>query len=107
MPIARVAGMVAVPLLWAAHLLAIYVFTALACARGFADLRWLGVGIVRWGVASVTVVALVALFLLVRPTPARLSGLRFEPWLAAGLGGLAAVAMLWEALPALWMRPCG
>ena len=50
--------------------------------------------------------ALLALIELLRPAMARRSGEPFEAWLAVALGGLAAVAMLWEALPALWMRPC-
>jgi hypothetical protein len=101
-------------MIWAAHFLVIYVFTALACARHFADLSWLGIGVVPWVIGTATLAAattmLVVIGLAVRD--ARLNASRnnmssFVPWMSAALGGLALMAILWEALPVLLIPACG
>jgi hypothetical protein len=104
-------------LIWAAHFLVIYIFTALACARRFADLSWLGIGVVPWVIGAATLAAaavtLVVIGLAVRD--ARLNTSRnnmnnmssFVPWMTAAFGGLALMAILWEALPVLLVPTCG
>ena len=47
-------------LVWGAHFLFVYVFTALACARAFADLRLIGIGIVPMAILAATAAASVA-----------------------------------------------
>jgi hypothetical protein len=101
-------------MIWAAYFLVIYVFTALACARRFADLSWLGIGVVPWVIGTATLAAatttLVVIGLAVHD--ARLKTSRnnmssFVPWMTAAFGGLALVAILWEALPVLLVPTCG
>ena len=96
-------------LVWGAHFLFIYVFAALACARSFADLRPIGVGIVPFAILTATVAALLMLaWLSIRArriedearaadpdTP------RFLRHLGAGLAIYSAAAILLQALPAL------
>jgi len=103
------------PLVWAAHFLAIYAFTALACERNIATEGWFGVGIVTWFIAATTLAAvtvlLVTIGLAVRdgarahssPTPSA-----FIHWLTAALAGLVLLAVLWETLlPVLLVPVCG
>jgi hypothetical protein len=101
-------------LIWAAHFLVIYVFTALACARRFSDINWLGIGVVPWVIGTATLAAatmmLIVIGLAVRN--ARLDTSRnnmssFAPWMTAAFGSLALVAILWEALPVLLVPTCG
>jgi hypothetical protein len=101
-------------MIWAAHFLLIYVFTALACARRFADLSWLGIGVVPWVIGAATLAAtaatLVVIGLAVRDTrssTSRNNTSSFVPWMTAALGGLALMAILWEALPVLLVPACG
>ena len=85
------------PIAWALHLAAIYGFTGVACARGLA-------GAVPWAIGAATLAAGAACLAIV------VTGLRrrdeFESWLSAALGGLALLAIAWEALTALLVRPC-
>lgn len=101
-------------LVWAAHLGAIYAATSLACARGSSGAGLLGPGPLPWIIGLATLVALAALALL---TAAAFRSARggdagahatstFLDWLAAALGALAAVAVIWQALPALIVPPC-
>lgn len=83
---------------WAAHFTAIYAFTGIACARNMA-------GAVPWAIAAITSLAVaVAAAMLVLALRRRDS---FEHRLAAGILGLALVAIVWEALPALMVPACG
>ena len=85
------------PLLWALHFALIYGFTALACARGFAQA-------VPFTVAGATLVlGVLAAFVILR-------GSRkddFIDWLAAALGGFALLAIVLEAIPAFMVPACG
>jgi hypothetical protein len=92
--------------IWALHFTAIVTFVALACARGLANADWLGIGVVAWGVGAATAIALAAAALVV------VSSLRrpvrgFADWLGASVTALAALAIIWEALPAMLVEPCG
>jgi hypothetical protein len=84
------------PLLWALHLTALYGFTALACARGFAHA-------VPWVIAVATLVLGAAAALLML----RFSKPQFMDWLTAALAALSLVAIVWQALPVLLVSPCG
>jgi hypothetical protein len=85
------------PIAWALHFAAIYGFTGVACARGLA-------GAVPWAVGVATLVAGAACAAIV------VAGMRrryeFEAWLSAALAGLALLAIAWEALTVLLVRPC-
>ncbi len=101
-------------MIWAAHFLVIYVFTALACARRFADLSWLGIGVVPWVIGTATLAATAATLVVIglavrdaRSSTSRNNMLSFVPWMTAALGGLALMAILWEALPVLLVPACG
>src|SRR3546814_2141641 len=95
-------GALAGRLIWAAHFLLIYGFAALACARGFADVRLLGAGVVPLIVGAATAVAILAaaamlLLALLGPgkedTAAR-GGPRFLRWMTALVSGLSLVAIV-------------
>jgi len=86
--------------LWAAHFTAIYGFTALACARDMASA-------VPWVVGAVSAAAMLALAAVAVPAglrAARTSG--FSDVLAFGLGGLAMIAVVWEASSLFSVRAC-
>ena len=86
------------PVIWAAHFLAIYGITTLACAQRMP-------AAVPWIVGAATLVAgSMATLVLVRCLRQRSE---FTRWIGAGNAALALVAILWEALPALAVPPCG
>ena len=85
------------PTIWAAHFLAIYGITTLACAQGMP-------AAVAWIVAGATLLAAsMALLVLVKCVRQRSE---FVRWIGAGNAALALVAILWEALPAFTVPPC-
>ena len=92
-------------MIWAAHFLVIYGFTALACARGFVDVRWIGIGIVPWTIGAATALALAATLAVVLRA-ARAAHESFTEWMTAALGALSMLAMFWEALPVLMVPAC-
>lgn len=83
---------------WALHFAAIYGFTALACARGWA-------AEVPGAVALATAIALVALAAVVLAGWHRRG--EFESWMSAALGGFAFVAIVYEAISVLVVPACG
>jgi hypothetical protein len=102
-------------LIWAAHFGVIYGLTGLACARGFADVRWLGIDVVAWGIGIVTLAALGGALAMIysaaegawrvtapegRETP------HFIEWMTVASGAVAIVAIVWEALPVLLVPTC-
>jgi hypothetical protein len=100
-------------LIWAAHFLAIYAFTALACARHWSQASWLGIGVIPWVIGAATLAAatttLVVIWLALRNTrssASRNNASSFLPWMTAAFGGLALMAILWEALPVLLVPTC-
>ena len=95
------------PLIWAGHFLAVYVLAALACARGFAHIEWLGVGVTQWGISSLTLAAIAAIASIIlaqRKEDDPVS--RFVAWTSLTLGGLSVLAIVWEALPAYLVPTC-
>ena len=85
-------------LVWAAHFLLIYGFTALACARDFA-------AAVPWGIAIATVAALMILLVVMRG--AIRTAPEFVEWMTISVGAIAIVAMVFESLPMIWVPICG
>lgn len=92
---------IATVVVWATHFALIYGSTALACAQQAG--RW-----VPWIVVAATLAALVALAALAIPAARRATR---SPQLAhalpAGLGALAALAVLWEASSLFGVGACG
>ena len=94
-------------IVWGAHFAAIYSFTALACARGYAHGRMLGVDIVILVVFVATLVAFIAA-LAIAQRALRVDVASFESWLTATVAGLAALAIVWEGfVPVFILPPCG
>ena len=101
-------------LAWAAQFTLIYGFTALACARGFADADALGLSIVPVTIILVTVVAFaVTGVVLVRALGERrrmsdgaLPSDRFLNYTTILIGGLSLVTIAWHGLPALIVPAC-
>ena len=101
-------------LVWGAHFLFIYVFAALACARAFADVRLVGVGVVPFAILTSTVAALLLLAWLSdrawrtenRVHAADPDTPRFLRHLGAALAIYSAAAILLQALPALIIPVC-
>lgn len=108
-----VAGMV----VWAVHFGAVYGVNAVACARGFAGRAVLGLPLVPLLVLGASALALGAVAVVGvrawRRLHAGLSGEdgEYEPqftvWMSAAVALLAALAIVWEAVPVLMLRPCG
>jgi hypothetical protein len=84
-------------LVWATHFGVVYGTTALACARGRAD-------VVPAVVIGATLAGIAAAVLLVAGSYPHRE--RFAHWLAAAVAASAILAMAWEALAALLAPPC-
>jgi hypothetical protein len=86
--------------LWAVHFTLIYGFTGLACARHMASA-------IPWVVSAASAAAVVALGAVALPAGIRaLRTSQLPDFLAAGLGALAAIAVIWEASSLLGVAPC-
>jgi len=84
-------------MVWAAHFAALYGFTALACARGFATA-------VPWVAGGATLAALLALaFLVLRNVP---RGDEFTRWMTMAVAGFAAVGVVYETVPLFIVPIC-
>ena len=96
------------PLVWATHFLAIYAITALLCERSSAQTPVLE--FLPWAIACATLVAAAALFTIIamslRERRNQRSAARFVHWLSATLAALALLAVLWETLPAMLVPAC-
>jgi hypothetical protein len=98
-------------LIWATDFLFVYIFSALACARSFADITVAGMRIVSFTTTLVSLVALTATVAVMRvalryavadsPSKEQSALIRF---LALALGALALVAIVWGSLPPLMLR---
>jgi hypothetical protein len=102
-------------IVWAIHLLLIYIFNALACARGFADIDILGIGIaplaiVVLGVVSLAVLAGVIAVAATGSGPFGSDDSRSEGflrYLTISIAALSGVAVVWETIPVFILPPCG
>ena len=105
---ARALGPAGGLLVWAGHFGALYAMHALACERGLADARLLGLPLMPAAGLAVTLAALLVLVLLARPALAAFrhdameggeeEG-RFRHWLTVASAGAAGVAILFQAAP--------
>lgn len=103
-------------IIWAARFVAIYSFTALACAKQFAGLTLAGIGIVSLFVGAATLLAIAAnawVVMLaigeVRRYPGSVDDVELAPFVgytAATVAGLSIIAILWETLPVLIVPVC-
>ncbi|MFC7477231.1 hypothetical protein ACFQS7_22910 [Dankookia sp. GCM10030260] len=107
-----VAGLV----VWAGHFTAVYAVSALACERGLVADSLLGLPLVPALVGLATLLALALLALVLRPaladpemalTEGGEAEPRFTRWFAASTAVLAALAVVFQAVPALLLSGCG
>jgi hypothetical protein len=109
---AEMLRMLSGPLIWAAHFLFVYVFTALAYARGFHRLDFLGAGAVTWAVALATLAAAAGILAFILPAWGKLrhaggnGTARFLDWMTVAFGALSLLAVLWVAVPVV-LVPAG
>jgi hypothetical protein len=120
-------SLIAGPLVWTAHFLSLYLFTAIACAHGFFDDEILGVRVVPLVGGAITLLAVVlildALVLSWRrwrgrpwngeasPLPPHdsndiASRRRFMAYAGLLLSGIALIATIWQTLPILFFASC-
>lgn len=92
-------------IIWALHFAAIYGYAALACALGLGELRLPNVSVDAVILITTAVAFGAALLVVILAVRAKTSA--FENWMTAGIGGLAALAILWEGLlPVLIVPAC-
>lgn len=120
-------GLIAGPLVWTAHFLTVYLFTAIACAHGFFDHQVLGTNIVRLVGGAATLVAVVLIldaafvsWMRWRGRPADgqpeplpphdssdlASRRRFIAYAGLLLCGISLIATVWESLPLIFFASC-
>jgi hypothetical protein len=120
-------SLIAGPLVWSAHFLSLYVFTAIACAHGFFHDEIFGMRVVPLVGGAITLVAVAlildALVLSWRrwrgrpwdgepePLPPQdrnevASRRRFMAHAGLLLSGLALIATIWETLPIVYFASC-
>jgi hypothetical protein len=103
--------------IWAAHFGLVYAVNALSCEREWAGGRLLGLPFVPLAIVVLTVVALGALALVFRAARRRMAPgpwdeggeaePRFTAWFAAATAGYSALAVVFQAAPALVVPACG
>jgi hypothetical protein len=97
-------------LVWGVHFGVVYAAHALACERRLAGWHVLGLPFVQAVTAAVTLCALGLLVLLARGPRFVADGGEEEPgfreWLAAAACLAAAIAILFQAMPAFVLPPC-
>lgn len=96
------------PVVWAVHFVAIYGFIGVVCARPASQAQWLGVGWAGWVVVAMGLVAAGALvaWLRVRPASAEPHNHRFLQRCSQALGWLALLAIAWETLAVFLVPGC-
>ena len=98
--------------IWALHFTGVYLWTALVCARGWQVS-------IPWSISLMTLAALMALAWVLwqciygswrtaQHADARAAEeYLFAPRIAAFVAAFGMVAVVWEAMPAVWTRGCG
>ena len=120
-------SVIAGPLVWTAHFLSLYIFTAIACAKGFFHEEILGMRVVQLFGAAVTVLAVVLILDAILLSYRRWRGMpwdgrhdplpphdandvasrrRFMAYAGFLLSGLALIATIWETLPIVFFATC-
>lgn len=99
-------------LVWMGNFLFVYVFAALACAQRFADVELLGIAVVPFATTASSILAaiviLTVMWIAARNLRVERSSdphSRFIRFVTLGSAGLAFVALVWVALPALLANP--
>ena len=101
--------------IWAVRFLAAYIFTALACARGWADAAAGAVGLVPAVVGLFTLVAAAGcgaillyagVHLKRAPRAPAEENVRFIHAMAGSVAALALLAIIWETLPVFVVPIC-
>jgi hypothetical protein len=103
-------------IVWAAHFAIVYGFTAVVCAKRFAAVHVLGIGIIPVVIGAATLLAWAITGALLWsalsrpvPLPSARNGEVTEDFLqhtAAIIAALSLVAIAWNALPVLLVDPC-
>ncbi|MGE0370678.1 MAG: hypothetical protein AB7Q01_02185 [Gammaproteobacteria bacterium] len=103
-------------IVWAIHFGVVYTMTAIACERGFAGNRLLGLPLIPVLVIGATIVGIGAVALIGLKAWRHLDrGLAlpkedgwpdFIPWFTASGALLGGLAILWEGMTALFVEPC-
>lgn len=99
-------------LVWIADFAFVYVFAAVACARGFADVSWIGVPIVTLITLLASAIAGAVTVLVVRRgyrlqrDGAADEHSRFIGFVTLASGGIALIALVLLVLPALLVSAC-
>lgn len=99
-------------LAWLADFVFVYVFAAVACARGLAAMRFMGIGIVPLATLLSTLAAAVVTLVLMRIAARRIhrpstdEHSRFIAFVAFATSVLGLIAAVWLALPALLIAAC-
>ena len=114
--IGRMLFMTAGLLVWALHFAVVYGFNAVACSRSFASDKVLGFGVVGLVIGAATVLAWVGIIAILASAVrgyARAPSAgdseaaeNFIRYTAAAVAMLSLLAVAWNALPALIVRPC-
>ncbi|HLU76492.1 MAG TPA: hypothetical protein VKZ48_01160 [Burkholderiales bacterium] len=100
-------------LIWAAHFAAVYVYVALVCARGDPAAQWLGTSTTRLNIGLITLIAVALLGYVswqsLRGTwhdDMQRAAQPFLAWLGAAIALFGLLAVLWTAMPAIWVALC-
>lgn len=97
------------PMIWAGHFLAIYALHGVACARSPLHGSWAGMPLltsIMLGVGLVALALMALIYLRLRKRMPRTENPAFLPWLAGMLSVLSAVAIIWETIPVLMLETC-
>lgn len=107
---------IAALIVWAGHFMLVYFVQATLCWRGLERGTVLGLPAVPALVVSATALALAATLLIAARAWRRLhAGMssrdseeqpQFTAWMSLAIALLAALAMVWETIPALFLPPC-
>lgn len=96
------------PMVWALHLLAIYGFTGIVCARAGSGARPLGFGWEGWVIVGIGGAAAAVLLACLRAQPRSddAENRSFLRWTGIALAGLALLAIAWETVPLFLVPFC-
>jgi hypothetical protein len=115
--IGELANMVAGLLVWAAHFAVVYSVHAVSCARGLNHWTVLGFGLVPFTITVATALALAGSLAVLAIALRDLRDMRdahsavqdsqrFLIYTSATVAGFSILAIVWVALPALFIEPC-
>lgn len=114
--VSRMLGAVAGLLIWAAHFAMVYMAHAVACERGLARTRLIGLPLVPVFIFAVTALALFGIAIVAWRAWGQLGGgaaraeafeePRFLAWFTLAAAALAGLAIIWAGLPWLLVRAC-